>query len=208
MSPNFWNSDDLMATLGAVYINRSGSVTALMLGDGVIAVKFRNGVLHVVDVDWVASMPPYVAYLTSDESMAQFRAASAKAGLDAEREPCIVRTTDTRFDPDAGEIRSFERYIFPELDAASNGLWFDYIANDVECIAVFSDGIKQITSTSDQHTVLPLIDAVSQCMAFPSARKGDFVHRHLRRVLQTWKRDGYAPNDDLSMGAISIMPSS
>ncbi len=166
-----------------------GFWAAGITGDGLIVARCPDG-LHVSFVDWAGNMPGYLSYTTDPIRLAQFveqseyfasadrRSAFQARGYHISEEGCIATWADYRIAQDG--LKGFQAKIPYEADV----------------VAAFSDGVCQISG-------VPWHEAVATLMDFKGPLCGPFVKRRMRAVLKAWAKEGKAPVDDISMGAVS-----
>ena len=182
----------LHATLMTLKFERG--VHGIIGGDGVVAIKYCDGQIAVLEKIYLTGAPYYPIYDASPEwkkeYMKKFRT----------KEPIYK---NYMISPE-GEIKEVEERSFPfnfEV-APENGFYINHL-NGVEAVAVFSDGIDSFysqknTETSRYGEKIPVSEMIRKFMDFKQG-KGEFVKRRCKRVL---KDDSIYHYDDFSMGAL------
>lgn len=183
-------SDDMLATCVYAYITPSGGIVHVQ-GDGVVAVKYRDGRIVMRNFEWLDNMPYYSAYKNG----------SAQSFIDAHggdlhgvrlKEEVWVSVSDS-------EYRSVD-LVEHSLSAGMRGITINIDADDIEeyieFIAVFSDGVTQIDGVR-WH------DAVGDFLAFKNT-KGDFAKRRMIRGIKDAGKIGKGPFDDISYAVVRV----
>lgn len=188
-------TEDLLATCAYVMVS-SGSVIAEVQGDGVIAVKYRNGKIHAWRYEWDDNMPFYPAY----DLDPKYRKAFVELhGGDKETRLHVENWTFWE--------EGIRPHLFTEHYSVSTGMngSFDTLmylgdlnkdADNIEYLAVFSDGVAQIEGLNWKK-------AVSRLMSFKSAT-GEFVKRRLNGEIRRIEKNGNSPLDDIAMAVIRV----
>ena len=127
---------DMLATCGYVYLTQHGGF-AHVQGDGVVALKYRDGKILMSRLEWADNTPFYPSY---GDDLNRFVEAHG-GNLDAVR---LTATTVIQ-NPDGScvEVNSKGYTLRQGLE----GMLFDISEHDleqIEFIAVFSDGVTQI----------------------------------------------------------------
>lgn len=160
-----------------------------LTGDGVIVARCPDG-LHVSLVEWAGNMPGYMSY-----------------GLDNARKAAFLEQSE--FFADIERRQSFRARGYHISQEGCIATWVDYrsaeaglegfkarIPADADCVALFSDGVCQVSG-------VPWHEAVATLMDFQGLLSGLFVKRRMRAVLKAWAKEGKVPVDDISMAAVS-----
>jgi len=178
------HEDDLLATSLHAYANGHHAY-AFVQGDGLVAIRLRNGSTIVHRFEWDDNMPFYPAY--RDGRLDRFIEAHG-SDIDAKRltEECMIRDFDGNWKPFFGTRRH-------SLGDGISGIRIDIgpeLYEETECIALFTDGVMQITDVSWQ-------DAVTEFLAFRHT-KGEFLKRRVMRGLDGMRKRGAVPFDDIA----------
>lgn len=184
--------NDMLATCGYAFATREGAVIHLD-GDGVITTKFRDGSLSMNRFNW-ARAPFYP----------QYREESGGAGYMREYEDLLtpalteecwsfnlstkdyvldVTTTHTVTDGMRGITKSLSK---------------EELTDDIDSIAVFTDGVFRVDSTDWKDVVVDL-------MAFKTT-EGVFAKRRMIRALKDFRAKGKGPMDDIAYAVIHVKP--
>jgi len=193
------DENDLDATVGLVQARSNGEATALLFGDGVIAV--RNGQeVSVTIVDWAGNLPGYPNYLLNWDRLDAFASQSVEYSFSEDRPPCRIRnyrlTTTNNLEHFSGSsfTTSLESEESRDVPAGLKGLYANIHQADV--IAVMTDGVSQVSE-------IEFGNVVGELMQIKSSRQGMFVTRRLSRALNSWSKRGSYPVDDIAMAAIA-----
>lgn len=180
------DNSDLLATSLYAVVTPDGAFYCLH-GDGVVAIKHRSGRLHLKRFDWLDNTPFYPAY----------------AGVDRERfvevhggDLAGHRLTGVDVIMSPGQV--------PHTWNSTHALWVGmnpsaqriFNFEDIEFLAVFSDGVTQIENVDWK-------DAVVELMSFKNTA-GEFVKRRTMAALRKFREVGKGPVDDFSMAAIRV----
>lgn len=182
---------DMLATSIFAGVSVEGGIVVVE-GDGVVAIKYRNGDIVAHNFEWNQNMPYYPIY--KNGLLQQFIEAQ---GNDLEQRQlqetlCLINSD--------GTIRSQEK-ILHTLSDGIDGIGIELLKDmlsDIEFVAVFSDGITQIEK-------MPWAEAVREMLNFKGV-KGVFVKRRIASVLRSIGKVGQRPIDDISCAIIRIGP--
>jgi hypothetical protein len=182
--------DDMLATCAYAYITPLGGV-AHIHGDGVIALKYRDGHIVMTRYDWEDNTPFYPAY--NEAELDQFIKAHG-SDLAAHRLKSETWTLDTE-----GEFIDHVKAEY-SLSEGIRGVTIEIpvesLFKEIEFIGVCSDGVTQV----DQ---LDWKDAVAKFMAFKNTT-GEFAKRRMIRVIKDVQKIGKGPLDDISYSVIRV----
>lgn len=180
------DNSDLLATCLYTAVNPDGAFYCLH-GDGVVAVKYRSGRMHLKRFDWLDNTPFYPAYGEADrERFVEVHGGDMHGhrltGIDVILSPA-----------QAQHVWNSTHALWIGMNASAQRLLnFD----DIEFIAVFSDGVTQIENVDWK-------DAVVELMSFKNTT-GEFVKRRAMATLRKFREVGKGPVDDFSMAAIHV----
>lgn len=186
------NEDMLATSLYAVMNEHGGYIH--MLGDGVCAIKSKDGIVAVVALDWQQNTPYYPIY--REDNIDQFIALHKKFD-NGEK---ALRITTYKLLPSGEEQDRSETYY--SIDEAINGFVVKISKEEVdniESIAVFSDGVQDFQSLDGKQVKSSQV--VHEMMSFKNYT-GEFVKRRVSAALKAFGKNGINPNDDFSMAAI------
>jgi Protein phosphatase 2C len=172
---------------------------AAVWGDGVVAMKDREGRIHVRSVTFAEGLPRYLNYAADPARQAAFLARS-------ENHWSVERLV---MEPD-GAVVGKERELLP-ADGSRVAFWATGAVAEYAWVAILSDGIHsfteaRVTETGRTSAPVPLAVALRELLAFKNAN-GVFVQRRLQRLLRSeGSREGfpYTHYDDLAMGVIEL----
>ena len=183
-------NSDLLSTCIFVCVNNK-RIISRVFGDGVVAVKFRDGSIKAEKYEWINNAPLYLSYSEKDikqledifhkgENHPPF-SIEIKLSVDV---PPIMHYLDL-MDAMYG-VRTF-------LDLSFNN---DEFLKEIEFISVFSDGIAQFNNCH-------WMEVVEQCMAFKNTT-GEFLKRRIMKVIKNCQRNNKYPIDDVSCSVVKI----
>ena len=180
---------DMLATCGYVYLTQSGGFIHVQ-GDGVVALKYRDGHIKMSRYLWADNTPFYPSY--GYDSLSNFVKAHG-GDLDALR---LSRTTIlTRLDGTIAESEDKEFTLREGLNGVLIKLSLEELKR-LEFIAVFSDGVTQVDNVDWK-------DAVINLLSFKSL-EGEFAKRRMIRGIQEYRKIGKGPVDDIAYAVVRI----
>lgn len=165
-------------------------IRGLVIGDGVVVAKYKNGELEINQYEYLLNAPFYLRYYASPKDIEEYESVVGKTFV---RHRTVIM-------PDGRVLNDHNTYsIF--FDKA-----FFYERSQVEYVAIMSDGVCQFTQTqtdtvSKQSCVIDYLDVIKELTAFKGFQ-GDFVQRRCKMALKKWALQGTRPADDLSVGVI------
>ncbi len=181
-------ADDMLATCVYALVDQDG-VQICIQGDGVAAIKFRDGEMDMFRIDWNRNAPLYPAYHFTVGSRALI------SGIHGGDEHSAFMTlTDCMYS--VPEIQHEKKIPFSE---AQHGYTLDLKPSEleeIEFIAVFSDGVTQVENVDWR-------DAVKDFMAFKSTT-GEFAKRRMIRGIKDFQKLGKGPLDDIAYAVIRV----
>jgi hypothetical protein len=165
-----------------------------MYGDGVVAVKDRQGRISIKSVSFAEGYPDYPNY---GADQARRQAFLARTGNRRTVETVVLEPDDSVSERDVSTEPGAEACYCETGDVAG-----------CEWIAVMSDGVHSFTqpvssalSCARQPVALP--EVLRELLAFKSTT-GVFVQRRVQRFLQQCTLRGWQHHDDLSVGVIYL----
>lgn len=183
------SSCDMLATCIYACLSPDGGFVHA-LGDGVIALKDRNKHIFMSRFEWANNTPYYPAY--NDDSLDNFINVHGGNLDELQLSEEIWQWDDNSF------IEKDRKHY--SLSNGMNGIILKIskksMAEALEFIAIFSDGITQIEN-------LDWKDAVVRFMNFKNT-KGEFVKRRMIRGIKDSQKDGKGPQDDIACAVIRI----
>lgn len=180
---------DMLATCGYVYLTQHGGFAHIQ-GDGVFAMKYKDGSILMSMYEWAKNTPFYPSY--GDGDLDKFVEVHG-GDLEAKRLTCT--TVFQKPDGTYNEL-GVKEYTLRE---GLLGVLFDISESDMnqlEFVAVFSDGVAQIDHINWKT-------AVSEFLAFKNAN-GYFAKRRMIRGIKDMQKIGVGPTDDISFAVIRI----
>lgn len=180
---------DMLATCAYIYLTQQGGFTHVQ-GDGVVALKFRDGQIRMHRYEWANNTPFYPSY--GDGGIDTFIGAHG-GDLDAIRVSLhtTFRNTEGKYvdeDPKGLSLRG-------GLEGMLLSISRDEL-EQIEFVVVFSDGVTQIEGVDWR-------DAVSTFLSFKNTT-GDFAKRRMIRGIKDMQQSGRGPVDDISYAVVRI----
>lgn len=181
---------DMLATCVYAYISPLGGFVHIQ-GDGVVALKYRDGRIIMHRFEWERNTPYYPAY--NESGLPDFIKAHGNDlnALRISQESC-EREAD-------GEFTSVDINEYT-LKKGIQGITIDVsaeiLSKDLAFVAVFSDGVTQIDN-------LDWKDAVNSFLAFKNTT-GEFAKRRMIRGIKDAQKNGKGPFDDISYAVIRV----
>jgi hypothetical protein len=172
------------------YITPEGGLVHLV-GDGAIAIKYRNGKAKLFRYDWANNTPLYPAYREdSFESFIKAHSGDIKSNVFTEE--IWIATPDNGLIPFATQEYT--------LDTALQGSTLFFTPEDlntkIDFIAIFSDGATQVDKMDWK-------EAVSQLIAFKSVT-GAFAKRRMKKFVKESYKIGKGPIDDIAYAVVRV----
>ena len=179
--------EDMLATsIFACCSQTSGFV--YVQGDGVTAMKYKDGSINMTRFEWPQNMPFYPAY--EDNGLDAFIVAH---GGD---EKANTVSADNWFMDTKGEFTKTDDTMY-SLEAGIHGIKLPIAINeDIEFIAIFSDGVTQIDNVDWKK-------AVEEFLNFKSTA-GEFAKRRMIAGIKQAMKVGKGPFDDMSYAIIHV----
>lgn len=178
--------NDLLATCAYAYVGPDNGFVHLQ-GDGVVAMKSRSSEIRMTRYDWADNMPLYPAY--AGDGFQEF--ISAHGG-----DLGAIKLTSQHwlYEPENGFIeQGGEEFT---LSQGIRGITIPLALEDLEYIAVFTDGVTQVEGVDWK-------DATLKLLAFKTTA-GDFAKRRCIRFIKDSQRTGKGPLDDIAYAVIRI----
>ncbi|MBP9821866.1 MAG: protein phosphatase 2C domain-containing protein [Candidatus Pacebacteria bacterium] len=180
------NRVDMLSTCAYIFINQNSGFVHVQ-GDGVIALRYRNGETMMFRSDWTKNAPFYPAYDDAD----------AITFIDRIHGGNVVEATMS-IKQCSSRVEEENINLIPFQDARS-GFVVELSReklSELEFIAVFSDGVTQVEGVSWQ-------EAVSSLLAFKNTT-GEFAKRRMIRGIKDFHQVGRGPIDDISFAVVRI----
>lgn len=180
---------DMLATSIYTLIGTEGGYVSVH-GDGIVAYRLRDGILVAHRFEWADNTPFYPAYRNG--ALDSFVGAHG-ADLEAKRltEHGFVRNTEGRW----SEFHTKEYSLREGIDGIV--IPFDRMEiEDIETIAVMTDGLTQVGATDWKDVVASFLDFRNHT--------GMFVKRRMEREMIARQKRGEVPYDDLAMAVIHV----
>lgn len=180
---------DYLATLVGLVATPTAA-QALLFGDGAIGIRYADGRVALLEVEWQGNAPFYLAYCQTPERFLRFQ-----AELSADMPHFVLNQTVWRTGDTGLEFLEEHktRYNFNDVREGLV-LTFSPQTEGIEALSVLSDGIGKVGD-------LPAPQALHELMAFKN-HEGAFVKRRMMRGLASLAKQGQVPQDDLSMACI------
>lgn len=178
---------DMYATCLYAFATPAGVVVHLQ-GDGVVAMRYRDGMVIARRYEWIGNMPFYPAYESQD--LTTF---VREHGDDL----TAMRLTATEIIHRDGKTETNSEQSF-SLGTGISGIQepLEPMLSDLEYVAVFTDGVTQIEG-------VPWEDAVVAFLAFKTST-GEFAKRRMARHIERLLEKGHKALDDISCAVIRI----
>jgi hypothetical protein len=180
---------DMLATCGYVYITKRGGFVHIQ-GDGVVGIKYRDGRIKMSRYEWADNTPFYPSY--GEGGIEKFVGAHG-GDLEAKRLSCstVIRKTDGSYTEESSQ----EFTLREGLEGVVTKISQEEL-DEVEFVAVFSDGITQVDQVDWR-------DAVISMFAFKNTA-GEFAKRRMMWEIKNLQKTGKGPVDDISYAVVRI----
>jgi hypothetical protein len=183
-------TNDMLATCVYAVVSPAGGIIHVQ-GDGVVAIKYRDGKIWMSNFEWEGNKPFYPVY--QNGRLPGF----IKAQGNDLKKKCLRQ--------EIWQLESAEE-LFPldvkefTLEEGIKGITVPITPEDlkekIEFITVFSDGIAQVDKTDWK-------EAVENFMAFKNTM-GVFAKRRMIRGIKDSQKVGQGPVDDISYAVIRV----
>lgn len=181
--------EDLFATSVYAYITAQGGFVQIQ-GDGIVALKYQEGNIITSRFEWLENAPFYPVY--EDEALKNF---ILLQGNDLE----ALRLNEEKWEQKNGAWQKLEERKF-SLSQGIQGVTLEIsqemLENNLEFIAVFSDGLNQIQGVDWK-------DALANFTGF-KGRAGEFAKRRMISGIRDYKANGHKLYDDLAFAVVRI----
>ena len=183
-------SDDFHDNLATLvgWVATAETFQVMMLGDGVVAAKNKDGSLRSWTGTWVGNAPLYLTYLQNPDELRRYR--------DCFHQFCSAPFQVQTDDWDAQGVLFSSTIETFSWDQIKTGWTMAVTRQDsptVEAWAVYSDGVLEVGKKS-------LGSILKETLAFKNT-EGSFVKRRMIRAATQWHKDGLDFQDDFSMAA-------
>jgi len=180
---------DMLATCLYALLSDQGGLINIQ-GDGVIALKFSNQSIQMSRFEWQNNMPYYPAYENG-----QLQAFINSHGNDLQ-DSCITSDTWLYNDQEFDLLCTEKISLCDGIKGITIEIPADLIIDDLEYIAIFSDGVTQIDGVDWK-------DAVVEFLKFKNT-KGEFAKRRMIRGIKNMQKQTKGPLDDIAFAIIRI----
>jgi hypothetical protein len=180
------------------------ALEATSYGDGVIAIKTKDGDITIIDCAYEDSYPFYINYMYNNTG----RYGNWLKNHDKKR------VTLSTLKPN-GDIEPFEDFIQQTrikdlgiLYSRENKLWIELVATDlIEYVAIMSDGVHSFyetieTETSRYNKSISYLEVLKELLSFKNYNKS-FVQRRINKFRKACVKKNWANSDDFSLAVIS-----
>jgi hypothetical protein len=181
--------NDLLATCLYAYLSHEGGYT-MVYGDGVIALKFRDGTVVMHRLDWADNTPYYPAYAAN--RLGDFIRTHGN-------DPSAHRLTHTTALLDASGVLSVGEPVTYSVAEGVKGIKLEIdpeMLGSLHFVALFSDGVTQVENTDWTSVVA---DGVRY-----RGLAGEFAKRRMISLVKDSRGRGRGPLDDLSCAVIQV----
>jgi hypothetical protein len=177
------------------------SVTASLFGDGAVVTKYKDGSLAVLLVNYPSGYPQYLSY---DLDEARLQALYSVIGGSNRRllEHCLINSDGSTGQlPDGMKCSEDAK----EAMTAANIPLSKGENAEVECIAVFTDGVQSFVRKDEDGILqpVPYIDVIKRMMGV-KIYKGEFMQRQMNGFVKEFAKNGWYNVDDFTVGAIYV----
>lgn len=181
---------DMLATCIFAYFTSCGGLVHIQ-GDGVVALKYRNGLLCMHRFEWDDNTPFYPSYIGNDlVAFVAFHGGDI-SGLRLHESIVSGISRD--------EYKKLSRDLSVKRGIEGISLNFSQQQmEDIEYVAIFTDGVTQIQNVDWQ-------EAVADFLAFKSTA-GEFAKRRMIHGVKAMQKIGKGPIDDIAYAVIHIEP--
>lgn len=154
-------------------------------GDGVIHVKFKNGISTTWEVQFDDNTPSYMSYLGNDNRLVKYLEKHGKRTL----WHCINNEPMTQMD----------------VESVRDKFWItlNVPCSEIESVFLFSDGVKSFRKMMNgAWQPIPIQEVLEQITAVKNCN-GEFMVRRMRKFLYDFcPKNGWIHEDDVSVAAM------
>ena len=162
-------------------VQEDNNVWVWMQGDGVFAVKHRDGKVSIYSSNnHKFNAPAYLAYLWDKHDTDGY----SRMGEETINSKIVLL--------DGARIENTIIDTFPS-EAYRSTYLMKFDVNDIESVVLFSDGIDSFRTDMD--------DAFDKMTQFPNLN-GSFIRRKMKAMKKQWNKDGLSHYDDIGVAAI------
>ena len=181
------NTQCLDATLIVSYI-LDNSIFAFMYGDGYIFSTGKNGIINrYKQVSYKGNAPHYLSYHLNDERYLKYK---DQLGPD----PVMIQAGE--FTTDDPKILYMDTYLEKPIVSIHN-------VGITEAFLIASDGIDSFIEIGTGNKVC-FQEVMNQLTSFKT-KKGEFIKRRVRRMMEDYAKKGIYNYDDVSIAAFMVM---
>lgn len=190
-------------------------IRVIMVGDGVIAARSRDG--NVEFQSWRPnSGAPYYLRYDLDQTIKKGYFEKFGSMYTVEEYNYANRLNSGTFDSKSSQIVVFEPSSIEITGSRSEKLdfQFPYIVKDFpikhfDIVSLMSDGAASFTTpnktpTSITDNPVGVAEIVNELMAFKGRCQGEFVQRRCQRAFEIFDKKGWSNYDDVSVAAIHM----
>ncbi len=166
-------------------------LAAHVQGDGVVALKYRTGLLKMWRYEWASNAPWYPIYTNQDS--AQYIDSIHNGDASAAQSRITEVWSPSHGLPETTTIQSLSNVLVSAIGGRPE---LSENAYDLDFAAVFTDGVTQIEN-------VPWTDAVANLLAFKTTT-GEFAKRRMIREIHDAEKIGKGPLDDIAYAVIAF----
>lgn len=162
-----------------------------MFGDGVAAIKLKNGDLSVIDVSYLSGAPYYPSYPIDPERLTAYAKEFGGSPLHIKQSLHMLNGLTRDGHNQVGLID-------PSIAWDNTSFTF----NDVESISVMSDGVKSYQKQNGDSVTDALSEDVIKSFVDFKNTKGVFVQRRMKALKKEHKKLSMIHFDDISIATV------
>lgn len=181
--------EDMLATCVYAFLSPAGGFIHVH-GDGVLAYKMRSGEIVMTRYDWNGNAPAYPVYASDN-----YKNYIQSQGGDPSAKLLISQTHGIKSDGNRTDVRQEEYALGNSVQGITQHFSMEELQN-IEYLAVFSDGVTQVENIEWQ-------DVVQKLLSFKTT-KGEFVKRRLIFAMREAEQTGKGPIDDVACAVVKV----
>lgn len=209
----------LAVTFLSAYVENN-KIIINTIGDGNIIIKTKNGIIHVISMDYYKSAPYYINYylnkednklwekITDNKYTVEYSTIKYNGKIDGEDSHTISTTKRPSTNI---SLYDFNKYDFiPNCDFSFSPKINKLALNieDIEWVALSSDGLNSfyeqiITETSKYNKPIWYIDIIIELLKIKNTN-GRFVQRRLNKFRKNCIKKNWYYADDISLAVLYI----
>jgi len=178
-------------------------IYASLFGDGIIVFKLKNKTYLVYTMEYISGYPAYLNYLHDAERMEQWKSILNAAGGPEES----IIQTEISYDSEWKEYQrvNMKNWTKPTFRGfhTEHGCYCFAVEEDVEWVALLSDGVNSFTRKGENPDSIPLEEVLKVLLDFRNTN-GSFVQRQVNWFQKEIVKLDWQNFDDVSVAVLNV----